>query len=1225
MNNRESPLPSFITSHQANHGPSFLPPNHIMRKREELAYQFSDADESSDSHHASVHGTTSVGVLASEPQTMMNNANNNLLTIPREYNHHHDHIFTLGKLDSDSQRSNSGITPTHLQAATASVQNVEAGSSSNSAPTDQVQEKKLQTQLEASQSRLFSLAKKIDACLSVSKTNYSDSKVLQPATDTERTGSKSSLNDLKSVPDTARSEKTSNHLGAPEIIIKPEILSNDSGEGPVKKLSNLARLNTIESQLLKTEPDQPNSVRTSNVRTKTDLVISSNNSLLPNFFAGNTHKQFETTSSLNLETTNDVQKTKESYLFAKIDGSYGNTPSPIPKMKEEEFTLQKNASKDTFKLDTSKDSIQFHKTPHKTPIKEPSDVPAQVIKSPTAENRFSFSNPLQSAKNSASKKGGSKTENKESSVAAAAKSGSKNNSNASNKTVPKLNNLTSPRAVSGASSKTPSKPNTNFTSPKAVSSSANKNAANKKETVIKKSTSVSVNKNSQPVVHTGAAQTTRTYNRSQYEFEGEHHLEQEHDLPDFMSQDDLSPPVPQKLETKNVEFPTISNPNSPPVDIKKPKAQSPVPFKAHKNFIPGSKRAGLEVNVFASEDKFELTQTISPVLNDRKSSRGMTSAYQFDVPNLSINDTKNMSFDSSVLMGKESSVKGAVVEQHHQQRQQRQQRQQIQQQKVADAKKEVNKPVRKSETFRASKATATNNTTKSKPRVVSTGKNEREYYDDELEGSFTKAYTVQKNKIIKDVPAFEERMDSDIYFRRKFKNDLQQFLDQYKPTLTEEEAEDLYDRLVVDSKRREVKQHRLEIQREKSNKAKPESLKSLPEEQVTQTFDRLAADARKRMLVQEAKEKTKMRKLQEEYEEFERQKYSKTLDPEEEEIFVSKMMHDANRRKIKLEKEQRMKFETEEREIRELSTQRFVSTGNRAKSKVREYIETQPDARRENTKSQGAKDRGVRRNKSAKSIRSSRDRKGSDTLPNLIDNPDFFDKRFVSPKNRFLSIASPQSRIKPTKESPNTGKKTTPKKEDLSSLEYLQSLRKDIDNYRSNIEDNINTIQSFDSLPTSAPRNHLFVGKAATEEKKHAPNNLVSPRSNNLNERPSHKTSSKYKNVESKVAKHIESMATQQTDASIVHEIKSHRATPNNKGNVGSLTGVKSGPSSKKSLSNVGGGKDTRYSSRSKLAEVEEKERKSSKTQIQSKFMNAQNAINFVEKLISDFKIGQKI
>jgi len=39
------------------------------------------------------------------------------------------------------------------------------------------------------------------------------------------------------------------------------------------------------------------------------------------------------------------------------------------------------------------------------------------------------------------------------------------------------------------------------------------------------------------------------------------------------------------------------------------------------------------------------------------------------------------------------------------------------------------------------------------------------------------------------------------------------------------------------------------------------------------------------------------------------------LKPEDEEMFVSKMMYDANRRKIKLEKEQRMKFETEEKEV----------------------------------------------------------------------------------------------------------------------------------------------------------------------------------------------------------------------------------------------------------------------------------------------------------------------
>jgi len=664
----------------------------------------------------------------------------------------------LGKLDSDSQRSNSGITPTHLQTATASVQNVEVSSPTNAVPNGgQVQEKKLQTQLEASQSRLFNLAKKIDACLSVSKTNYTESKVLQQAADTSRTVSKSSLNDIKDQkslpPESARSEKLSNQLGAPEIIIKPEIPSTTSCEGTNQKFGNLARMNTIESQLLKTDPDQP-PLKSS--RTKTEINVSLTNSWKPLLENGsksllpNNFKQFETTSSLNLETTNDIPKAKESYLFAKIEGSYGNTPSPIPKLKEEEFTLQKTASKDTFKLDTSKDEIQ------RTSHRQSKDVPPQGVKSPPAENRFSFSNPItNSVKSSANKKGGSQTENKE--------SGPKNNNNA-NKSVPKLNNLASPRTVSSLSNtKTPVKSPNNFASPKA--SSANKTAALKKELINKKPASVSANKN------TAQKGPNRAHQRSQYEFEGDQqNLEIENDIPEFMSQEDLRPPVPQKLETKNAELPHISNPGSPQNAISKTKPQPVIaPFKAKKmNFPVPKHKNNLELlNTYASEAPFELTQTISPVLNDRKSSRGLTSAYQFDAPNLSINDTKNMSFESSVFLAKESSVKAAPEQPQKQ-----------------NTLKETKKPVRKSETFRSSKATAApqnnniqknnnNNKTqaKSKSRGLSTGKNEREYYDDELEGSFVKAYTVQKNKVIKDVNTFEERMDSDVYFRRKFKNE----------------------------------------------------------------------------------------------------------------------------------------------------------------------------------------------------------------------------------------------------------------------------------------------------------------------------------------------------------------------------------------------------------------------------------------------------------------------
>ena len=105
------------------------------------------------------------------------------------------------------------------------------------------------------------------------------------------------------------------------------------------------------------------------------------------------------------------------------------------------------------------------------------------------------------------------------------------------------------------------------------------------------------------------------------------------------------------------------------------------------------------------------------------------------------------------------------------------------------------------------------------------------------------------------------------------------------------------------------------------------------------------------MLIQEQKEKSKIRQLQEEFEKFEREKNSSNstfyknshlnikiekLHPEEEEVFVSKMMHDANRRKIKREKEQRMKFETEEKEVftKKFTQSNYLQDPRIIKSKV---------------------------------------------------------------------------------------------------------------------------------------------------------------------------------------------------------------------------------------------------------------------------------------------------
>lgn len=43
--------------------------------------------------------------------------------------------------------------------------------------------------------------------------------------------------------------------------------------------------------------------------------------------------------------------------------------------------------------------------------------------------------------------------------------------------------------------------------------------------------------------------------------------------------------------------------------------------------------------------------------------------------------------------------------------------------------------------------------------------------EEQLESSFSKAYVSRKNRILGEVPDFNERMDSDIYYRRKFHNE----------------------------------------------------------------------------------------------------------------------------------------------------------------------------------------------------------------------------------------------------------------------------------------------------------------------------------------------------------------------------------------------------------------------------------------------------------------------
>ena len=181
-------------------------------------------------------------------------------------------------------------------------------------------------------------------------------------------------------------------------------------------------------------------------------------------------------------------------------------------------------------------------------------------------------------------------------------------------------------------------------------------------------------------------------------------------------------------------------------------------------------------------------------------------------------------------------------------------------------------------------------------------------------------------------------------------------------------------------------------------------------------------------------------------------------------------------------------------------------------------------------------------------------------------------------------------------------------------MQYLKSLRRDIDKYRNNIEENIYTIQSIDSLPLTESRIE-GTKRTPASVKKLGLSNIHSPKGETAT--TPYKGSKKYKNVESKVAKHIECKLTQ-SDINQDETAPKMKNVTSNKTRPKAASAYKpSNTSSTKSMKTID--KDQKLNSSRKLTDADEKEKKA---KIQAKFMNAQDAINFVERLISDFKSG---
>ena len=180
----------------------------------------------------------------------------------------------------------------------------------------------------------------------------------------------------------------------------------------------------------------------------------------------------------------------------------------------------------------------------------------------------------------------------------------------------------------------------------------------------------------------------------------------------------------------------------------------------------------------------------------------------------------------------------------------------------------------------------------------------------------------------------------------------------------------------------------------------------------------------------------------------------------------------------------------------------------------------------------------------------------------------------------------------------------------MSSLEYLKNLRKDIDKYKNNIEEHIQTIKSIDSSSV-LQNNPQNTSKSQNQIQKASISDLDSPKAKSRN---GFKVSSKYKSVQSKVAQHIEGKLTDQTQVKSPRDIKVRESneTPNNRGSYKANISQKSTATPKNREVNT---------AKPKNNESEDLERKS---RTQSKFMNDKSAINFVEKLINDFKLSNK-
>jgi len=326
----------------------------------------------------------------------------------------------------------------------------------------------------------------------------------------------------------------------------------------------------------------------------------------------------------------------------------------------------------------------------------------------------------------------------------------------------------------------------------------------------------------------------------------------------------------------------------------------------------------------------------------------------------------------------------------------------------------------------------------------------------DIDAQFTKAFSLVKNKAMHQGTNFDERMKSDIYFRKRFDDDLLEFKKMIQPKISEEKATELYSKLVEDGKKRALKSQQIEKQKEivRQERAKDfyDYLSLQTDDQHQKVFERLVGDSKERAKEKERREIERQDKLEKEEDEIMNlsNHRNKRMNKKSVQNLVDKLVQDAERRKHSAEKAELLKSEEENKSLI-IVRQKSPEKNKQVESKVKQYI-----------------NRAIERNVQ---VRQRSVKKYENIPPPTTTEKIPFKKMRCNTEQNFVKTIPPTPQ-KSVQEEPQTLKKPTTSSKEFNeikqtcmkeawkaNLEYLRGLRVDIEKIKDNIEQKIEDIE----------------------------------------------------------------------------------------------------------------------------------------------------------------------